>query len=106
MAGHRAELTGQSTVEKQDQQLSPSVILSPHVQIRFPRVLPQCSDLFSAVNTQAFEVPKRAQRVRSLEQAGLQREVAGWDELEQDLLYLRAQKSSVEDLRKKYPKLP
>lgn len=53
-------------------------------------------------------LPNRAKRVKALEDAGLTAFVLAekMDELDQDLLYMRARRSSAEELRALYPALP
>lgn len=60
--------------------------------------------LFS-VHAAADSIPNRAKRIYALEQAGLLEEVSELDELDQDLLYMRAQNKSLADLQQAYPKL-
>ncbi len=45
-------------------------------------------------------------RDKSFEEAGLKSSIARWDGYQKDLLSLRAQFMSLEDLKKKYPSLP
>jgi len=60
---------------------------------------------------QIHRIPKSAlpsieTRDRVIHEAGLQKDASGWDELDKDLLYLRAQKADTPDaLAKQYPDL-
>lgn len=51
-------------------------------------------------------IPSRAKRIQAFERAGLLAETAGMDELDQDLLYMRAQRAAAPELSAAYPKLP
>jgi hypothetical protein len=54
-----------------------------------------------------IQLPNRAKRVQALERAGLDKEIAQMDELDRDLLVMRAQQAeSAAELEKQYPKLP
>ena len=50
-------------------------------------------------------LPSRAQRVFALEKAGLTDNLAGLDELDQDLLYFDVQTQTLQQLLTKYPKI-
>lgn len=62
--------------------------------------------LLSAPALAQFELPNRAQRVKALEDAGFLQELATLDELDQDLLYMKARRVSLPELRAAYPALP
>jgi hypothetical protein len=64
---------------------------------------------FLPIITMAGEsLPSRAKRVKALEDSGLATFVQAerMDELDQDLLYMRARRSSAEELKAFYPSLP
>lgn len=52
------------------------------------------------------ELPPTTLRDKAFELAGLADDTKSWDELDRDFLYLSAGTSTVEELQKKYPKLP
>lgn len=60
----------------------------------------------SAASVQANELPKRSKRVQVFEQAGLHQELDGLDELDRDLLYIRAKTAELAVLMRAYPKMP
>lgn len=65
--------------------------------------------LFLPIFSMASEsLPSRAKRMKALEDSGLTTFVQAekMDELDQDLLYMRAQRSSADELQALYPTLP
>lgn len=61
---------------------------------------------FSATSADAETgVPKRSKRIQTMEKAGLTGETSAMDELDQDMLYMRAGNLSQEELQKKYPQI-
>lgn len=64
--------------------------------------------LFPFISWATEEIPSRAQRTKAFEDSGLLSFVLAenMDELDQDLLYMRARKNSAEELRAFYPKMP
>lgn len=51
-------------------------------------------------------LPKRSHRTFLLEKADLQEEIGSFDELDRDLLVMRARNLSIENLGVQYPALP
>ncbi len=51
-------------------------------------------------------LPLRSKRVEVLEKAGLKREIAPMDELDKDMLFLRARHQSLARLQQMYPQIP
>lgn len=58
------------------------------------------------IESEESAVLNPAQRERILATANLLRHTNTWDHLEKDILILRASKNSLEDLQRKYPKIP
>ena len=50
-------------------------------------------------------VPTRFERNRAIKVAGLEPVVKEWDEVDRDVLYMRAKNLSMKDLQKDYPKI-
>lgn len=75
--------------------------------IKLPVLIVVLSLIFS-ITTYATNntLPIRSQRVYAIEKADLVKELKNSDEMEQDLLYVRAQSLSPEQLKKHYPQLP
>jgi hypothetical protein len=63
---------------------------------------------FPILSLAGESLPSRAKRMKALEEAGLFSFVQAqqMDELDQDLLYMRARRSSAEELKALYPSLP
>jgi len=70
------------------------------------KILVLLAVVFPLVTFAGESLPSRARRVKALEDSGLTLFVQGMDELDQDLLYMRARTKGADQLKAFYPKLP